>query len=30
MTPTLKLTRRVVLEHFADEVDALYDGSPPP
>jgi long-chain acyl-CoA synthetase len=26
VTPTLKLKRRVVLEHFADEVDALYDG----
>ena len=25
VTPTLKLKRRVVLEHFADEVDALYD-----
>ena len=25
MTPTLKLKRKVVLEHFADEVDALYD-----
>ena len=24
VTPTLKLKRRVVLEHFADEVDALY------
>ena len=30
VTPTLKLRRRVVLDHFADEVDALYDGSPPP
>jgi long-chain acyl-CoA synthetase len=32
VTPTLKLKRRVVLEHFADEVAALYDGtsSPPP
>ena len=29
MTPTLKLKRRVVLEHFADEVDSLYDGSGP-
>ena len=27
ITPTLKLKRRVVLEHFADEVAALYDGS---
>ena len=25
MTPTLKLKRRVVLEHFADEVEQLYD-----
>jgi long-chain acyl-CoA synthetase len=24
ITPTLKLRRRVVLEHFADEIDALY------
>ena len=30
VTPTLKLKRRVVLEHFADEVDALYDGGAPP
>ena len=30
VTPTLKLRRRVVLDHFADEVDALYDGGPPP
>ena len=27
VTPTLKLKRNVVLEHFADEVDALYDGA---
>jgi long-chain acyl-CoA synthetase len=27
VTPTLKLRRRVVLEHFADEVDSLYDGA---
>ncbi len=26
VTPTLKLRRRVVLEHFADEVESLYDG----
>ena len=24
ITPTLKLKRRVVLDHFADEVDELY------
>ena len=30
VTPTLKLKRRVVLENFADEVDALYDGASPP
>jgi len=27
LTPTLKLRRRVVLEHFSDEVEGLYDGS---
>jgi long-chain acyl-CoA synthetase len=27
VTPTLKLRRRVVLEHFADDVARLYDGS---
>ena len=27
MTPTLKLKRRVVLEHFADAVDELYERS---
>ena len=26
VTPTLKLKRRVVLEHFADDVEGLYDG----
>jgi long-chain acyl-CoA synthetase len=30
VTPTLKLKRRVVLEHFADEVERLYDGSASP
>ena len=25
LTPTLKLKRRVVMEHFADTVDELYD-----
>ena len=29
VTPTLKLRRRVVLEHFADEVEDLYDGAVP-
>jgi long-chain acyl-CoA synthetase len=28
VTPTLKLRRRVVLEHFADEVEGLYDAAP--
>ena len=28
VTPTLKLRRRVVLDHFADDVEALYDGAP--
>ena len=27
VTPTLKLRRRVVLEHFSEEVEGLYDGS---
>ncbi len=30
VTPTLKLRRRVVLDHFADEVASLYDGATPP
>jgi long-chain acyl-CoA synthetase len=30
VTPTLKLRRRVVLDHFADDVAALYDGTVPP
>ena len=30
VTPTLKLKRRVVLEHFADEVERLYDTAPAP
>ena len=30
VTPTLKLRRRVVLDHFADEVEGLYDGPAPP
>jgi long-chain acyl-CoA synthetase len=25
VTPTLKLRRKVILDHFAAEVDALYD-----
>ena len=29
VTPTLKLRRRVVLDHFADEVAGLYDGTAP-
>ena len=27
VTPTLKLKRRVVLEHFADEVEGLYSSA---
>ena len=30
VTPTLKLRRRIVLDHFADDVAALYDGTAPP
>ena len=30
VTPTLQLKRRVVLEHFADEVVALYAGAAAP
>ena len=30
VTPTLKLKRRVVLEHFADEVEGLYEGAVSP
>ena len=30
VTPTLKLRRRVVLDHFADEVATLYDGTGAP
>jgi long-chain acyl-CoA synthetase len=30
VTPTLKLRRGIVLEHFADEVESLYDGTAPP
>jgi long-chain acyl-CoA synthetase len=30
VTPTMKLRRKIVAEHFADEIDALYgDASPP-
>ncbi|MCZ7588623.1 MAG: hypothetical protein M5U27_07140 [Gaiella sp.] len=30
VTPTLKLRRRVVLDNFADDVAALYDGATTP
>ena len=32
LTPTLKLKRRVVAEHFGDQLDELYEGEelPPP
>jgi long-chain acyl-CoA synthetase len=30
LTPTLKLRRRVVLDHFGDEVEALYAGPAEP
>jgi long-chain acyl-CoA synthetase len=29
VTPTLKLKRRVVLEHFSDEVEGLYSSAGP-
>ena len=28
VTPTLKLRRRVIHEHFADEIERLYAGEP--
>jgi long-chain acyl-CoA synthetase len=28
VTPTLKLRRRVIQEHFADEIEQLYAGEP--
>ena len=28
VTPTLKLRRRVIHEHFADEIEKLYAGEP--
>ena len=28
LTPTLKVIRKVVLDHFSDAVDAIYSGSP--
>ncbi len=28
VTPTLKLRRRVIHEHFADEIEQLYAGAP--
>jgi long-subunit acyl-CoA synthetase (AMP-forming) len=30
VTPTLKLRRRVIHEHFADEIERLYAGEPEP
>ncbi len=30
MTPTLKLRRRVIHEHFAAEIERLYAGAPEP
>ena len=30
VTPTLKLKRKVILDHFADEVDELYDSPATP
>ena len=28
LTPTLKVIRKVVLDHFSDAVDSIYSGSP--
>jgi len=30
VTPTMKLRRKIVAEHFADEIEALYAGASPP